>query len=182
MICLFLVLSTAGGYAFVVEGHLLGAFLGVLFVMCIFLFAFNALKYKINIFIIDEKGVRVRNVFAEIIAVSWQDVKDIYVYQFNGIEKIRIPYNINRKGARKYRKYGKYNIGGTVVFIPRKIPTKWIFIDDGRGDNGENIFEYLVPLEEGAIIRMKYNKNVFEAIKKEYQKDMIEKAIEISEM
>ena len=96
---------------------------------------------NLKILEVDENGIIFKNIFFKINSLSWSDVKDIYLYQFNGTEKIRIPYKQNKSSVQKRRKFGRFNIGGVIVFVPRKIPTKWIFIDDGRGDNGENIFE-----------------------------------------
>jgi len=169
-------------YTFVTERGIGEAVAGLFSIMLVLLFAFDALIYRLNIIKINAKGIAVRNAFVEIIDISWQEVKGVYIYQFTGTEKIRIPYKTTNRGVRRRRKYGNYNLGGAVVYVPRKIPKKWIFIDDGRGENGENIFEYLVPLEKGSIVKMKYKEKIFEAIKENYQKEIIEKTVEIREV
>ena len=145
----------------------------------IILLIFEALINNLNILIIDENGLKIKNTFVKIKELSWNEIKDIYIYQFKGTEKIRVPYKTNKAGVSKQRRYGKYNLGGTIVFVPRKIPIKWIFIDDGRGDNGKNIFEYLLPLKKGAIIRLLYNDDIVSTLMRNYKKEIIEKTIEI---
>ena len=145
----------------------------------IIILLYATLECNINIFKIDENGIKINNPFVKFRNISWDEIKDIYIYQFNGTEKIRLPYKFNNKGVYKRRKYGKYGIGGVPIYIPRKIPNKWIFIDDGRGDNGENIFEYFVPLDKWSIIRIPYTNDIFSALEKNYKKGFIQKIIEL---
>jgi len=171
-----------GIFIFQAEHRFFGAFLGLYAVAVVIGTTFNVLVYKFNIIKVDENGIKVRNAFAEIIDISWKEMSGVYIYQFNGTKKIRVLSKISKKGVYKYRKYGRHNLGGTSVFVPKKIPTKWIFIDDGRGENGENILEYLVSLRKGSVVRMKYKEKILEAIKENYQGEITEKTIEIREM
>jgi len=147
--------------------------------VCIIILIIVTLIDGLHLLAIDDNRIKIRNTFVKIKNLYWNEIMDIYVYQFNGTEKIRIPYKVNEKGVYKRRSYGRFNNGGTIGVVPKKIPTKWIFIDDGRGDNGENIFEYFVPLRKGAIIRLKYNDKIILTIKKYYQKEIVEKTIEL---
>jgi len=168
-------------YMFISGGGISLAIAGVFSItsiICIIFLARGALLYGVHILRINGNGITAKNAVAEIASIPWCEVKGIYIYQFTGIEKIRIPYKAGKNGARTYRQHGNYNIGGTIVLVPKKIPTKWIFVDDGRGENGENLFEYFVPLSKGAIIRMRYKDSILAAIQQNYQKQIVEKTIE----
>ena len=169
------------GAVIAVVNGIYGIFILGVFILPIFIVVliFETMLNNLIILKIDENGINVKNAFIRIQKFSWSEIKDIYVYQFDGTERIKVPYKVDKKGGYKYRRYGRYNLGGTIVFVPRKIPQKWIFIDDSRGDNGENIFEYLKPLKKDAIIRLVYNESVLLVIKKYYKKEVVEKVIEV---
>jgi len=131
---------------------------------------------------VDENGIRVRNAFIQLRDISWEEVKGVYVYQFYRIDRLRVPYTSRIRHVRKYKKHGMYNLGGVRIVVPKKLPTKWIFIDDGRGENGENILEYFVPLVRGGIVRMECTERIFEAIRRNYQGEILGKYVEIREM
>jgi len=148
---------------------------GIVISAIVILLVLEALKNNLNILKIDDNGVKLRNAFVEINKYSWHEIKNIYVYQFVGTDRIKVPYKVDRTGTYKQKNYGRYNVGGKIVFVPRRMPTKWIFIDDGCGDNGENILEYLVPLKKGAVVRLLYNDDIISALEKNYQKEIIKK-------
>ncbi|MCL2173272.1 MAG: hypothetical protein FWB84_06515 [Candidatus Bathyarchaeota archaeon] len=122
--------------------------------------------------IISKQGIVVKNAVVKLCNLSWNDISGIYVYQFSDVEKIKVPQIFG-----KPRNYGKYNLGGEIVFVPRKKEVKWMFFDDGRGENGENILEYFIPMKKGSIIRLEYNQEVFNAISQFYTKEIIEKSV-----
>ena len=170
-ICVFLAILFLAIYVTITTQNNIGAIVSLCTTpIFIILFIVIALMDGMNILKIDENGIRIKNFFVKINNLSWSEINDVYIYQFNGTNKIKIPY--------KRKKYGKFNIGGTIGFMPRKITKKWIFVDDGRGDNGDNIFEYFIPLRKGAIIRLKYNDCIISTIKKYYKEEIIEKIIE----
>ena len=178
LICFLLVLLSVAIYA-VVNGYVQWQPIFTLIVLPIpiVILFYAVLASYINILEINEVGLKVRNTFKELKELAWHEIKDIYIYQFNGTDKIRVPYKVNKSGVHKHRKHGLYNFGGVLIYVPRKIPTKWIFVDDGRGDNGENIFEYLVPLQKGSIIKFRYSDKIVKNITKIHNKELISKTI-----
>ena len=180
---LFMVLFGGMIHAIITEQGGYGVIAGAIFFLTLALSVLAmALIDHYNTLKVDENGIRVRNAFIQLRDISWEEVKGVYVYQFYGGGKIRLPYKSGVSKIVKYRRYGRYNLGGTVITVPKKLPTKWIFIDDGRGESGENILEYLVPLVRGGIVRMEYTERIFEAIRQNYQKEIIGKYVEIREM
>ena len=152
------------------------------FLLLMFMRLVDAFKNNFHILKIDERGVKIRNAFAKINNLSWSEIKDVYVYQFTGTDKIRVPYKVDRKGNQKWRKFGMYELGDKLIFVPKGKPTQWIFFDDGRGNSGENIFEYFGNLNKGDTIRLVYNDYVFSLIKKYYQKEIVYKTVEAQEL
>lgn len=175
-----LIMLSALIYAMVTEQNHWIVVMGLIGLPLIMLaFAFNALTNNFNILAIDENGIRIRNAFVKIKTLSWYEINNICVYQFNGTDKIKIPSKHNKKGVIKTKNSGRYNIGGVIINVPRNKPQKWIFIDNGVAENGENYFEYFVPLRKSAIIKLKYDKKIISAIKINYTKDIVEKTIEL---
>ena len=137
-----------------------------------------------KILTINKSGIKFKNISEKINAFLWVEIKDIYVYKFNGTDNIRIPYippeqkKSYIKQDIEYKKYGSYNLNGKIIAVPKKKPGKWIFIDDGRGENGENIFEYFVVPKKGDAIRLPYKDKIILKFKEYYKKEIIEKTIE----
>ena len=130
---------------------------------------------------LDGERILIRNIYGKFLVLKWSEIVDVYSYQFNGVENIQFPHITKHGPPFKLRRWGPYHVGGLHIFVPRKMPQRWIFIDDGRGDNGDNIFEYLLPLRKGSIMRIKHSDRLLAAIKEHYPGEIVEKTIELGD-
>jgi len=131
--------------------------------VCVVLMIFVILRYCINWANIDEKGIVLKSFFGMVKENKWNEVKDIIIYSFEGTEKVKSGYT---------------NLGGVRVYVPKKIPQKWIFVvTNMEEESGENILEYLLPQKKTMPIRLQHKESIIFAIKGFYEKSIIERTV-----
>ena len=130
--------------------------------------AYETSRY-INIISIDCNRIKVRTPFYKVNEFQWHEIKNIYVYQFDGTDNIEIAC---RKSG-KTKSYGKIYIPSGDIYVPRNVPKKWIYIDNGKGGNGENLFPYFAPLKKWGKIRLPHKKGIISFLEKKYPKEII---------
>ncbi|MCL2797786.1 MAG: hypothetical protein FWD58_07005, partial [Firmicutes bacterium] len=94
--------------------------------LVVILMIFYLMKSGVCWMVVDNKGIRLRNIFGIVKAHKWDAIKNIFVNDFKGTEKLPA---VMVYGTQK-------------VNVPKKMPTKWIYVSISEEYSGENILEY----------------------------------------
>ena len=127
------------------------------------LMIFYLIKSGICWMVVDNKGIRLKNIFGTIKAHEWSGVKNIFINNFKGTEKLPA---VMVYGTQK-------------VNVPKKMPTKWIYVSISEEYSGENILEYLLSPRKDLSLIMRYSEKIVLAIKQFYKNDLVEKTVHI---
>ena len=162
----------------------------IFLVACILLIGcvlYLALDYSFIRLKVGVDGIVVRSIFRKHVDFTWQDVVGVYVYEFSGLERIKVPVytykrwlvtsaepKLDRAGNQVYRNHGQMPWSGGIAYVPKKKPTKWIFVDSGSGDNSESIYGYFTPRQQKSdSARFVFRQDIHEAIARHYTGEIL---------